>query len=305
MKNILLSLLIIALAFTATYIIIDELEFSKRGNSNSIAVTPTNQEDSEEPSDEEFYDDEPTEKRVVHNSIDISSFITDVKTWENYYKENIDLSYDFIPLNADGEEIEKEDFLTELQTGNYIPVKLPEMEVMYQLQTFDPKLHQKISKAIKSSASLHYTYYMKEGRSFPIFDFKDLYGNEYNTENTLGKITVIKCWFINCKVCVEEFPKLNELFDRYEGYEDLVFFSLAFDEPNKLRKFLAKKPFRYPVIAKQKDFMNDQIGVKQYPTHIILDEYGNVLKMVNNVDSLITTLDEIMNGGQIADLMTH
>jgi len=111
----------------------------------------------------------------------------------------------------------------------------------------------------------------------------------------LGNILVIKCWFIQCKTCVEEFPKINELYDRYESHNNVVFLSLAFDKPDKLKKFLTKKEFRYPVIAEQKKFMQNEMGIVQYPTHIIIDQYGDIKKMVNSIDSLILALDSTEN----------
>ncbi|MDY0780311.1 TlpA disulfide reductase family protein [Tenacibaculum sp. IB213877] len=292
MKSILISILLITVSFLGTFFIIEKI--SKK---STVTITTNNMEEN----DADDVDVIIEEKKVIENSVDIKPFTNSPEAWENYYKQNIDLSTDFLPLNQEGIEIDKEQFLSFLKTGDFIPVKInDEIEIVYQLQKPDNSVNSKILKSIKSNASLQYVYFMKEGRDFPMFDFVDLNGNNYTNKNTKDKITVIKCWFINCKVCVEEFPQLNDLYDKYEGYENVIFISLAFDTPDKLKKFLAKKEFRYPVVAEQKDFMNNQIGVKQYPTHIILNQDGKIFKMVNNVDSLIFTLDELLeSSGEI------
>jgi len=227
--------------------------------------------------------------------LDFSDILVDYKTWKNYHKENINLSTDFTGVDINGAEISKKSFLEKLKTGNYIPIKLFEADYMYQLYRIDSD-KEKVSKSIKSISNGTYNYFLKEGKAFPEFDFKDLNGNEFSNEQALGNILVIKCWFLQCKTCIEEFPVINDLYDRYEGHDNVIFLSLAFDKPDKLKKFLTKKEFRYPVVAEQKDFIKNEIGIIQYPAHIIIDKYGDIHKIVNNIDSLILALDILANG---------
>ena len=229
------------------------------------------------------------------NSLDYSDKIINFNTWDAYNKENIELSMDFIAIDEEGNKITKKLFLEALKTGKYIPVKLLEEDYMYQLYSINENEKKKISKSIKGTANIVYNYFLKEAKPFPEFSFKDINGNLYNNENTKGNTLVIMCWFTQCTTCVQEFPVLNNLYDRYEGHDNVIFISLAFDEVEKLKRFLSKKEFRYPVIAEQKKFIKDEIGVIQYPTHLIVDKYGNIKKMVDNVDSLTLILDVILN----------
>ena len=133
-----------------------------------------------------------------------------------------------------------------------------------------------------------------EGKRLPEYNFIDLNGISYNREDTKGKLLVLKCWFITCKVCVEEFPELNKLVDKYKK-ENISFVSLAFDEKDKLVEFLKTKTFKYPTIPLQKDYMAKKLKINQYPTHLIVDSNGVIIKMVNNVKTLSYELDRIMN----------
>lgn len=216
------------------------------------------------------------------------------KKWYDYTLKNIELSYEFTPVDNENVIIAKEDFLNKLKTGLYIPLKIEDDDTLYKLYKLSEQADKKIKKSIKSSSLVAYNYFKKEGQPLPDFNFTDLNGNNYSKKNVKGKIQIIKCWFINCVVCVQEFPELNELYDRYEGNENVIFLSLAFDKPEKLKIFLAKKAFRFPVIAEQKKYMTKELEIKQYPTHIIVDEDGNIVKMVSNVKALVFFVNQLV-----------
>jgi len=131
-----------------------------------------------------------------------------------------------------------------------------------------------------------------EGKYFPEFHFTDLKGDEYNNENTKGKIIILKCWFIKCAACVAEFPELNELVEKYQDREDIIFISLAFDSNDELKQFLLRKPFNYKVASVQAEFMQNDLAINAYPTHFIIDKTGMIQKVVNSADEMILELDE-------------
>jgi len=294
MKNILTTILTMGVTFCVTYYVltnvIDKKDPILDGISNN-QTTPTTVDDSTVTNTEESGDSNAsTDNEMLPDDLD--KFLESYENWKDYYQENINLSADFIPIDIDGEEVEKEFFLTELTSGDYAPVKLSSGDEMYQLYELDENQEQ-IGDSIKRSANVAYTYFKKEGTKFPEFNFVDLNGTRFSSTSTAGKILIIKLWFINCKVCVEEFPELNKLYDEYEAYEDVIFLSLAFDKAEKLKKFLTKKQFRYPVVADQKVFMTDKIEAKQYPTHLIVDEDGNIEKMVSSFKQLKEALNKI------------
>ena len=287
MKNVLISLLTISISFFITTLVLGNFSTTSTGVSttNGVVTTTEATEESNSP--------------IVASADDLefSDTLETYELWKDYYTDNIDLATDFVPVDRDGSEITKKDFLEKLKTGKYVPVKLNEAETLYQLYRIDDESHEKIAKTIKAKADIAYHYYLKEGEAMPEFRFKDLNGNLYTKDNTIGNILVIECWYTQCTTCIEEFPKINDLYDRYEGHDDVIFLSLAFEKSAKLKKFLSKIEFRYPAVANQKEFMKNKLGIIQYPTHIIVDEYGTIVKMVNNADSLILALDTIANEG--------
>jgi len=82
-----------------------------------------------------------------------------------------------------------------------------------------------------------YGCYQMEGKQFPKFHYVDLNGNTYTSENTKGKILVLKAWFISCKACVAEMPMLNKLTEEYKNRKDIVFVSIAWDSKKALEAF--------------------------------------------------------------------
>jgi cytochrome oxidase Cu insertion factor (SCO1/SenC/PrrC family) len=71
------------------------------------------------------------------------------------------------------------------------------------------------------------------------FTFKvlDLKGNQYDNQNTQGKILVLKTWFIRCHACVEEMPAMNKIVKAFDHRKDIVFLSLALDNEKNSRSF--------------------------------------------------------------------
>ncbi len=271
MKNIILIILSILIGFALSVFILKSYfknyneNYSQKNNSNSQKTT---------------------KKTTVKKDFD---------AWNANMKKNIDLTATFIAIDEKGITITKAMFLTLLQTGIYLVEKLEkETHTTYKLSTTQQPVNQKIKKAIIRKARVAYEYFKMEGQKLPEYDFTDLNGISHNKEvRTTGKITVLKSWFINCKVCVEEFPKLNDLVDTYQN-EDIQFISLAFNEKEKLKKFLKTKPFKYFTIPNQKKYMSKNLKVKQYPTHIIINSDGVILKVVNNVDTLTSELERIL-----------
>jgi len=235
-----------------------------------------------------------------HPNVDFNSLELDHKKWWTYHYNNISLSSEFIAMNDKSEVINKSDFLEELTTGNYIPLKLETLDSLetFKLFKLESTADIRIRTSIKSTSALIFKHFKMEGTSFPDFRFADLNGKEYTNDNTKGKIIIIKCWFINCEPCIAEFPELNQLVEEHKNREDILFISLATDSKSDLDKFLSKKVFKYETIPNQEEFMEKTLGVRQYPTHFIVNKNGKIEKVVNKSSELISYLEK----GQILSI---
>ncbi len=223
--------------------------------------------------------------------VDVEALLNDYMTWYSYHYRTIHLAQDFTALDTDSTQLSKETFLTKLATGNYIALKtkikagLP-IYTLYKTPYNDPRREQ----TIKNLTSIELKNLSWEGKEMPAFSFTDLEGKVYDNASTKGKILVLKCWFIGCVACVKEFPELNLLVDDYRENPDIQFVSLASDTKPQLESFLKKKPFKYATVSDQEKFMGDQLKVRMYPTHFLINKAGKIVKVVNHADDLIPAI---------------
>jgi len=242
-----------------------------------------------------FVKEPPTAATKFSFNTDPASVVKDFNTWWNYHYRNINLTEEFIGLDADSIEIKKERFLTELSTGKYVPIRLALTEgvTWYQLYPLK-KTDLEISATIKDDAGHILVNYRMEGKQLPSFSFVDLRGIRYDPVNTRGKILVLKCWFIHCVACVQEFPELNKLVDEFKDRPDVLFISLAMDQKPALQKFLETREFKYATVADKKSFMKDNLQISQYPTHLIVDKDGKIRKVVNRCEEMVPALKRLV-----------
>jgi thiol-disulfide isomerase/thioredoxin len=215
------------------------------------------------------------------------SILKDFTTWYNYTYYNVQLSQDFIGLDTDSTKIDKTAFLNKLMTGKVVAfkIRLLQGEPVYKLYKLNSN-NENIKSVIEQLASIEMKNYKMEGQQIPAFNFTDLNGNEYNTTSTKGKILLLKCWFIHCAACVQEFPECNKLVDEYKGRNDVLFISLASDTKNDLTKFLNTKVLKYAVIPQMDNYMINKLNINMYPTDLLIDRTGKIIKVVNSIIEL-------------------
>ncbi|ESU25319.1 hypothetical protein FLJC2902T_31270 [Flavobacterium limnosediminis JC2902] len=206
------------------------------------------------------------------------------KDWWVYFNDSIRLSSDFVAYDAKSDKINKELFLKSLATGEYIPLKCSSdnSETVYKLHELKKDADVNISSTIKNLAKIELTNFQNEGKKLGAFHFTDLNGNQYTSENTLGKTIILKCWFINCMQCVKEMPALNKMVQQFKNRNDVIFLSLASDSEADLKKFLSKRKFDYAVVPNQEDYFKNTLGIKIFPTHFIINKKGIVTKVAND-----------------------
>ena len=232
--------------------------------------------------------------------VDAEALLKDYMTWYSYHYRTIHLAQDFTGRDTDSTQLSKEAFLTKLATGDYVAFKtnlkdgLP-VYTLYKSPRNDPSTQ----RTLENLASIELKNLSWEGKEMPAFRFTDLEGKVYDQASAKGKTLVLKCWFIGCVACVKEFPELNRLVDEYRENPDVQFVSLASDPKPQLESFLKKKPFKYAVVSDQGKFMDNELGIGMYPTHILVNKDGKIVKVVNHADDLIPALrKETGNSGR-------
>ena len=223
---------------------------------------------------------------------DWNTLTKDYMTWYKYTYHTVRLSQDFIGLDIDSIKIDKRTFLNKLETENVVAFKTKILEGQSVYQLFKLNSNDRSIKAtIKQMASTEIEHLKMEGVEIPDFNFTDLNGKIYNKSSTKGKIVVLKCWFIHCVACVKEFPELNKLVDENHGRNDILFISLALDSKDSLLNFLKTKDFKYATVPNMMNYLTNKLNITEYPTHLLIDGNGKILKIVSRIDDLIPFLN--------------
>jgi peroxiredoxin len=229
----------------------------------------------------------------------------DLMSWLYYERDYMQWSADFKALDTSMQPMERKEFLQKLTTGNYLPVKIKtdDSSLCYQLYRMGSNEGNDIRDLIKNQAQMTYRYVQYEGSSLPGFNYVDLDGNAYNAENTKGKIVVLNCWYIHCVPCNKEMPELNKIVDKVKNRNDIVFIGLAFDKADSLRQFLTQKEFKYAIVPEKENYLMNELGIVRYPTHIIVDRQGKIVKIIEGgvsdggINGFINVLNKELNKG--------
>ncbi|MFV0269993.1 MAG: TlpA family protein disulfide reductase [Draconibacterium sp.] len=118
------------------------------------------------------------------------------------------------------------------------------------------------------------------GKKFPLTTVKTIKGNNLTIQDLQGKPTLVNLWFTNCKPCLEEIPVLNKIRDIYK--DQFNFVAITFDKKEKVEKLLQKTPYNFIHIADSKS-LTKKLGIKSYPTNIILDKNGVVKSIEDGI----------------------
>jgi len=86
-------------------------------------------------------------------------------------------------------------------------------------------------------------------------------------------------------------PELNEFVHKYSNEIGIQFLSLATDTQPSLEGFLNKRAFDYEVFAEQEELIIDQLNLRSYPTHLVIDKNGNIKKIFNKASELMSYID--------------
>lgn len=97
-----------------------------------------------------------------------------------------------------------------------------------------------------------------------VLDFKDVE----------GKVVIVNFWATWCPPCVAEIPSLQELYADYGDKIEFVF--VAHDEREKVKNFLNKKEYNFPVYF-EKSSSPDVLSVESIPTTFIIDKKGKIV----------------------------
>lgn len=222
----------------------------------------------------------------------MDSLLADFKPWYNYTYWQVRLSRNFVAKDTNGASLVPVDFLRRLSAGGLVVLNEREdaSRPVYRLYQSSLPLPSDIKNEMIRMAEEELAFRKQEGALLPSQTWNTLDGRKLSSRDS-GHLRLVKCWFINCVACVKEFGELNALVDQYNSRKDLEFISLAIDEPAPLNAFLQKRPFKYAVVPRMGSYMSEEMNISAYPTHLLLNREGRIVKVTDNIEDMIPWLE--------------
>jgi cytochrome oxidase Cu insertion factor (SCO1/SenC/PrrC family) len=121
---------------------------------------------------------------------------------------------------------------------------------------------------------------IKEGELFPAINLKD-----YNLAAThfvapKAKYILVDFWFARCRPCLDTIPELKKLYTAYKekGFEMV---SISVDETKNVQLWqqrVKEHGLNWTQYLEENNFQHNELGIKAFPTFILLDEQGKVIQ---------------------------
>lgn len=135
------------------------------------------------------------------------------------------------------------------------------------------------------------------GVQFPNIESKTLNGEMFNLKDYKGKYVLIDFWGTWCAPCIAEIPQLKEINKKYKSDLQLVGIACK-DDREKLKHFIHSKSINWIQVEdgkERKTKYSQRFGIKSYPTKILLDREGKVIKSYVGMDeNLFNEIENLM-----------
>lgn len=115
------------------------------------------------------------------------------------------------------------------------------------------------------------------------FTLPDLEGRPRASDEWRGRVLLLNFWAMWCAPCREELPALNALHRALapEGFA-VVAISLDRQPPESVARFLGPRGIEFPVLHDREHAFAERVGVRAYPTSVLLDRNGRVLVAIES-----------------------
>ena len=109
------------------------------------------------------------------------------------------------------------------------------------------------------------------------FRMAGLDGKQVSFESLKGKVVFLNIWATWCPPCVAEMPNIQKLYEKV-GSDKIAFVMLSVDEGgmDKVKKFVAKKGFTFPVYMPASQFPQEFYS-QSIPTTFIISPEGKIV----------------------------
>lgn len=112
----------------------------------------------------------------------------------------------------------------------------------------------------------------------PNFFLQDLSGKKVELNHFKGKVVLLSFWATWCGPCKEEMPSKEVLHQMFKGENFILLtISVDYDEKKKVKDFIDKHRYTFPVLIDPQCVTLDLFGIKGIPATILIDKNGRMV----------------------------
>ena len=120
---------------------------------------------------------------------------------------------------------------------------------------------------------------LKENEEFPDVALKTYTLEPARLSLQNAKYTLIDYWFCRCRPCLDTIPELKKLYNEYKEKRFNII-SISVDETANVplwQKRVKEHGLVWPQYLEENNFRVNELGIRSFPTFILLDSAGKVI----------------------------
>ncbi len=129
----------------------------------------------------------------------------------------------------------------------------------------------------------------KVGKTFPLFQEKDISGRFWSFDDIFGRVTVFYLWHSGCVQCLSE---MNELSMWKQMNPDVLFLSVTWNDPGTVKRIVQQYHFTWTHLCNVHEMITwvsqgaaGKASIRNYPLTIVVDRQGIVRRVVSGTDA--------------------
>ena len=125
------------------------------------------------------------------------------------------------------------------------------------------------------------------------FRLPTLEGRELGPPDYRGQVVVAELWATWCGPCRLQAQYIEQVRAEYAD-DEVAFLAInTGEEKAKVRQYVAKTPFPYPVLLDPAETLSERFGVSGLPTVMVVDPQGRIVYLKTGVQDATTLKEQI------------
>ena len=136
---------------------------------------------------------------------------------------------------------------------------------------------------------------LKTGEAAPSFSLNDTDGKSVSLENLRGKVVVIDFWGTWCGWCIKGIPDMKAYYEKYKSQMEILSVDCG-DGVDDWKDAVKEHGMTWTNVQDSDGKVAEAYAIQGFPTKIVLDKEGKILKVVVGEDpAFYTYLDELFS----------